>query len=613
VVLGSVAGALPTSMTHDENITTNMPDHVCGVATDKFGNRYAVSQESDWVWVYDADGAYVGTIGDGFGSGAGELNDPRDVAVDRWNRLYVAEKANRRVSVFLTGGLFQRHISGPGATPDTLSNPNGIAVSHDGYVYVSDDTQNIRKFDAYGDFIDAWVTLGPALGVACDEDDNVWIANAEDSPFRPDYHNTVVKLSPSGVLLDSWGTTGTAAGQFDDLYDVDVDPGGLVYTVEVDTDRGQVFTGDGTSVMTFSTGGNGATELFNPYGIAAGPNRSVSVADTNNHRVSVWDPSPNFETHAEPLAGANRYSTAAKIAREGFFDPTQYVVVTTGENWPDALSGATLCGVLDAPLLLTDPDALSSQVVSELIRLDAGNAYVLGGPAAVSDDVFDDLEGYLGVGDVTRLGGANRYETSNLIATEVIDLLTAAGIGHDGTAFVTTGEDFPDALAVSPIAAANHWPIYLTRPDALPTSVATAMQDNGATHGYVIGGESAVSAGAFADILATSVVPNAYGRYWGANRYATARAVAEVGYNGMGMLTSRPAIATGENFPDALAGGALQGSDYNVLLLTPSDSLHSEAAAYLDAHRDFIYELRFLGGTGAVSAATRADAMAHLH
>jgi len=80
----------------------------------------------------------------------------------------------------------------------------------------------------------------------------------------------------------------------------------------------------------------------------------------------------------------------------------------------------------------------------------------------------------------------------------------------------------------------------------------------------------------------------------------------------MGMVFSRPAIATGQNFPDALAGGVLQGSDYTVLLLTRGDTLSGEAAAMLTKYKDHIYDIRFLGGPTTITNATRNAAKALL-
>ena len=249
---------------------------------------------------------------------------------------------------------------------------------------------------------------------------------------------------------------------------------------------------------------------------------------------------------------------------------------------------------------------LSSEVSAEIARLNVQEIVVLGGETAVKPAVYDALAAMVGPGDIKRLSGADRYETANAIAEEVV---TVRGPLFGGAAFVVTGASFPDALAASPIAAANGWPILLTEPDSLTPSVKTTMQDIHALHGYIIGGEGAVSA-AVEDELNDEFV--GFMRIGGTDRYTTAALVAQQGFDGMGMLWSRPAIATGADFPDALAGGVLQGSDYSVMLLTPPGSLHPAAAAALTANAQSIYEMRFLGGTTAISPATRAAATALL-
>jgi len=91
----------------------------------------------------------------------------------------------------------------------------------------------------------------------------------------------------------------------------------------------------------------------------------------------------------------------------------------------------------------------------------------------------------------------------------------------------------------------------------------------------------------------------------GANRYETALAVANLAmthaYRWDGL-----AIATGQNFPDALAGGVLQGRSISVLLLTPSTSLNVSVKAALTANKATIFEVRFLGGPTAISPGVRA-------
>ena len=94
-------------------------------------------------------------------------------------------------------------------------------------------------------------------------------------------------------------------------------------------------------------------------------------------------------------------------------------------------------------------------------------------------------------------------------------------------------------------------------------------------------------------------------RLAGANRYDTAVAVASYGVTNAGLSWDRLALATGTNFPDALAGGVLQGRHGSVLLLTPGTSLNATVAGVLTANKATIHEVRFLGDTNAISQGVR--------
>ena len=122
---------------------------------------------------------------------------------------------------------------------------------------------------------------------------------------------------------------------------------------------------------------------------------------------------------------------------------------------------------------------------------------------------------------------------------------------------------------------------------------------NPSHHGYIIGSEAAVGSGVAATLAAQPFY--GFGRIGGINRYDTSAKLADVAFDGMGMLWSRPGLATGENFPDALAGGAFVGNDCSVMLLTRKGSLPSEASALLQKNKKMIYELRIFGDTNAIS------------
>jgi putative cell wall-binding protein len=578
------------------------------VTTDKWGNVYVAGGESgdNRIQMFTADGVFVRSVGTTDTPNTGTVRNPRSVATDRWGAIYVAEKeigpATIRVfnsQLYSESGTFQESAA------DEIKNPTAIAAGLDGTVYLVDEANKIQRWRNRS-YIGYWSVLGQGtMGLGVTQDDRILTTTDITSGIT----ESVIEYAPtSGALVRSWGGHGTAAGQFLRPYDVSADPVGNSYVVESSGGRGQVFAPDGTYVATFGSSGSGPGQFSGPYGVVAGYDRTVYVADPFLHRISKWN--VTVATEATQVAGDTRYTTAVEASKRAYPNGAKTVVIATAANWPDALGGAALAGTVKGPLLLTAKDSLPTAVRDEIIRLGALDAYVLGSEDAVSKTVFDAVDDLMILKEPTRLGGSDRYSTANLIASETVRLKNL-GDGYDGTAFVATGMNFPDALAASPIAAANGWPIYLTQPNALPASVKTAMTANGSNHGYILGSTDAVSA-AVATTLNTAPFIG-FGRYGGINRYETAAKVATIGYDGMGMLWSRPALAVGTNFPDALAGGVLQGSDYSVLLLTPKDSLDPYAAAALTENRDMIYELRFLGSTSALGTVPRNAAMSLLH
>ncbi len=304
------------------------------------------------------------------------------------------------------------------------------------------------------------------------------------------------------------------------------------------------------------------------------------------------------------IAGANRIETAIRVSQEAFADgEASTVIIATAYNWPDALGGAALAGALDAPILLTDPKTLPGALTGEIARLGATKAIVLGGTGAVSAAVETTLKSILGTGNVDRISGADRYETSRKTAAAAVSALNADPGGYDGTAFLATGMTFPDALGASPLAAAKGWPIYLVDPRGVDAATASAMKAAGVSHAVVLGGVGAVPATIQSAVA--SAVSCSTERIDGKDRYETAAKVASYGVNECGLGWSRVAIATGADFPDALAGGVLQGRCGSVMLLTPGTGLDASARAALTANKGTISEVRFLGGTGAVSTSVR--------
>jgi len=308
------------------------------------------------------------------------------------------------------------------------------------------------------------------------------------------------------------------------------------------------------------------------------------------------DPHVAFTT----IAGADRYETTVKTSQAAF-ESASTVVIATGENWPDALGGAALAGAKGGPILLTRAASLPPTVLAEIRRLGASEAIILGGEGAVSPAVEQALAAELGGNAVSRIGGATRYETAELVARATRDAL---GGSYSGMCFVATGESFPDSLAASPLAAAQGWPLVLTEPGALAPSARQTMEEIGVSGAVVLGGAGVV-AESVESTLAAWLGDDAVERISGVDRYETAAEVADFAV-AQGLCWDGAAIATGLDFPDALAGGVLQGRAGSVLLLTRGTTLVAPVRDRLAAECGDVRSLRYLGGDGAVSCAVKA-------
>lgn len=328
--------------------------------------------------------------------------------------------------------------------------------------------------------------------------------------------------------------------------------------------------------------------------------RTLSAGVVYKSTGPVVSAPPNPTTPIISIAGSDRYSTAVDVSRAAF-DSADSVIIATGANWSDALGGAALASAMQGPILLTGPDALPDVVLKEIRRLGASKAVILGGTDSVANTVQETLENELGEQNVSRIGGSDRYQTAEMIAEEAVSLL---GGLYDGTCFVATGANFPDALAASPLSASQGWPLFLVPSSGLPSETESAMSRCGVDTAVVLGDTGVVPL-AVETRLNVLFGDSNVNRLAGSNRYDTAVQIAEYGCRFTDLSWGGVALATGENFPDALAGGVLQGRSGGVLLLTPKTYLHSATRACLELHVNSITSLKYLGGTGAISTDVR--------
>ncbi|MEO2107850.1 MAG: cell wall-binding repeat-containing protein [Actinomycetota bacterium] len=289
-------------------------------------------------------------------------------------------------------------------------------------------------------------------------------------------------------------------------------------------------------------------------------------------------------------AGHDRVSTAAAVSGVAL-DRADTVVIATAATFADALAGAPLAVAEGAPLLLTEPDALSMATQAEIDRLGATDAVLLGGEAALSSTVADDLEA-LGL-DVERIGGDTRYATAGLIADRV---------GVEDAAVVASGEVFPDALSASAVAAAAGTPVLLSRAADLPEEVSSRIGDG--VEVTLVGGEGVLSAAVSGAVTDTGATVE---RIAGTTRYGTSAAIAEAGLAD-GLSMDGVWLATGRGFPDGLVAGAAAGhAGVPLVLIDGQDRTGSpETTGLFRQHAADIGTIHVAGGTAAISDAVLA-------
>lgn len=306
------------------------------------------------------------------------------------------------------------------------------------------------------------------------------------------------------------------------------------------------------------------------------------------------------------LYGADRFETSYKVSthnRSG----ADVVVLASGDDghFPDALAASALSGVENnAPIVLTTTESLSStarQAIATDLR--PSRVIIVGDPYAVSTSVENEVRSILGAsGVIERIGGVDRQDTADLIYAAYSD-------DFSSTAILALAADFPDALSASPWAAKTKSPIFLAHfgGTGLSEKSLAALRNGGFERILVMGSSYSVSNEVASQALtAAGLGYGDYVRFDGIDRYDTSARFAAWAVSPDRDPQERlsmhgAAITRGDKHPDSLTGGALQGRDSSVVLLTQRDGVTVPVESIIDAHAAEIGELRFFGDEYAVA------------
>jgi glycerophosphoryl diester phosphodiesterase/putative cell wall-binding protein len=382
-----------------------------------------------------------------------------------------------------------------------------------------------------------------------------------------------------------------------DRYDILFLPESLEGIEPVDASTVENANAAGLAVHVFTVNDCHEQEAFLDTGIQGllsdGPRQLEALYRWRGARGEERGIDPCALAAVKRVAGRERVETAARISQDVFrAADTDTIVLARADDYADALAGAPLAAQEAAPMLLTDGSRLSDRVRIEIERLDIERAIILGGEAAISGEVADELAA-LEV-EVERVGGGTRFATAALIAEE-LEAWDTALVVEGANADPARG--WPDAVSAGPYAALAGSPILLATRDHLPAETAEALA--GAAEAVIVGGTAAVSADV-ADAIPDGVEVR---RIAGADRYATSSLVAREAQTGLGASRSALWLATGADWPDALSvGPAAAAVGAPLLLVDPVDLERSTASRQmLIEQAEDLDDVRVAGGSAAVA------------
>lgn len=215
---------------------------VSDVAVDAEDRVYLLARRASRVIVYDRDGTWIRSWGEGVLSA-----DPHGITI-AGDRVYIVDRADQTVRVFTLDGQQVLVIGTPGVRSQTGAN------------------WSLRSLHAVIESTTGGPPFNDPTAVAVAPDGELYVADG--------YGNARVhRFAPDGSLLQSWGAPGGAPGQFRVPHCICFDTEDRLLVGDRENDRIQVFSRDGTYVREYR-------DVHKPAGIAVDPDGLIYVSET---------------------------------------------------------------------------------------------------------------------------------------------------------------------------------------------------------------------------------------------------------------------------------------------------------------------------------------------
>ncbi len=216
-----------------------------------------------------------------------ELGKPKGMCRDRNGNIVVVEPHYQRVNHFTSEGKLVAQWGVKGTNVGELTLPRAVAVDTKNNVIVSEYTlvDRVQKFSAQGrQCLMTWGAPGlspgqfnRAEGLCVDGADRIYVADS--------CNHRIQVFSSDGKFLRAYGQPGEHTNELSYPYDICVDERDHQYVCEFGNSRIQVFDGHDRAIEIIGKAGNAPGEFNNPWSIALDSKGNLYVADSQNHRV----------------------------------------------------------------------------------------------------------------------------------------------------------------------------------------------------------------------------------------------------------------------------------------------------------------------------------------
>jgi sugar lactone lactonase YvrE len=252
------------------------------LAVDRDDNLYVVDLTAR-VQKFSPDGKYLGV----WQMSETDKGKPKGMCCDDEGLIVVLEPHYSRVSHFSPGGKLMRQWGTHGTNDGELAFPRAVAADASGNIYVSEyglcervqsfAPENAKWLTTLGREGTAPGEFNRPEGLAFDAQGRLYVADS--------CNHRIQVFARDGQWLAAYGKPGTKANELSYPYDVRVDDPGFQFVCEFGNSRIHVFDREHRTVEVIGRAGSAPGEFSNPWSIALDSQGNLYVADAQNHRV----------------------------------------------------------------------------------------------------------------------------------------------------------------------------------------------------------------------------------------------------------------------------------------------------------------------------------------